>query len=103
MSLRGKMSLRLRLVIVMWALSAAGGLVHAAGGAEQKLAADFWEWRARTGQYTGDDVTRMERPLGVVRDWSALGVEIQRTELANFEERWRALEDPQAPTTQQVD
>jgi len=103
MGWRGKMSLRLQAVIVVWALSEVGGLAHAAAPTEQKLAADFWEWRARTGQYTGDDVTRMDRPLGVVRDWSALGVEIQRAELANFEERWRALEDPRAPITQQVD
>jgi hypothetical protein len=98
-----KMSRRVPTVIAVLALSSVGGLSHAAAGSEQKLAADFWEWRARTGQYTGDDVTRMERPPGVVRDWSALGVEIQRTELASFEERWRAQNDPSAPITQQVD
>jgi len=94
---------RLQTTMVLWALSAVGGLAHGAAGPEQKLAADFWQWRARTGQYTGGDVARMERPLGVVRDWSASGVQIQRTELSTFEDRWRALADPRAPVAQQVD
>jgi len=89
--------------MVVWALSAVNGFSHGAAGSEQKLAVDFWQWRARTAQYTGDDVARMERPPGVVRDWSALGVQIQRTELTSFEDRWRALGDPRAPIAQQVD
>jgi hypothetical protein len=58
----------------------------------EKLAFGFWAWRARSGQYTSDDVPRMERPLG--------GVEKQRKELAEFEERWRAVDDPKAPVHQ---
>ena len=94
---------RLQASIVVLALSSVCEFSHGAAGSEQKLAADFWEWRARTGQYTGNDVARMERPPGVVRDWSALGVQIQRTELSSFEDRWRALGDPRAPIAQQVD
>ena len=70
---------------------------------DQKLAADFWAWRVLTGQYTGDDVTRVERPHGVQRDWSAAGVEKQKRELASFEERWRQLDDPPEAVSQQVD
>jgi len=70
---------------------------------DEKLAADFWTWRARFGQYTGDDVTRMERPRGVVRDWSAASVEKQREDLAAFDARWKKLDDPGAPVPQQVD
>jgi len=70
---------------------------------DQKLASDFWAWRARTGQYTGDDVTRMERPLGLARSWSAASVEKQQKELSTFEERWRRQNDPGAPVPQQVD
>ena len=36
----------------------------------QKLAQDFWNWRARYAPFTADDVNRMERPGGT-RDWSA--------------------------------
>ena len=34
-----------------------------------KLADDFWAWRAKYAPFTGDDVNRMERPGGM-RDWS---------------------------------
>lgn len=92
----------LTVLIMSFALVAQGSAQRAADS-DEKLASDFWAWRARTGQYTGDDVTRMERPFGVVRDWSAAGVEKQRKELAEFEGRWRAVEDPKAPVRQQVD
>lgn len=81
----------------------ASGFARQSGDSDEKLASDFWSWRARYGQYTGDDVTRMERPLGVVRDWSATSVEKQRKELATFDERWRKLNDATAPVHQQVD
>jgi hypothetical protein len=45
----------------------------------------------------------MERPLGVVRDWSRAGVERQLAELTTLEERWRRRNDPRAKVTQQVD
>src|ERR1035441_10737243 len=45
----------------------------------------------------------MERPAGVVRDWSAAGVEKQRKDLAAFDERWKRLNNPGAPIPQQVD
>ena len=64
---------------------------------DEKLSADFWAWRARYGQYTTDDINRMERPAGVVRDWSAASVETQRKELAAFEGRWKKLDDRKAP------
>jgi len=79
------------------------GVAQQARDSDERLASDFWSWRARYGQYTSDDVTRMERPLGVVRDWTAKGVEEQRKELATFDERWRKLNDPAAPVRQQVD
>ncbi len=81
----------------------ASGFAQRSGDSDEKLASDFWLWRARYGQYTGDDVTRMERPRGVVRDWSATSVEKQRKELATFDERWRKLNDSTVPVHQQVD
>ena len=64
---------------------------------DQRLASDFWAWRARTAQYTNDDVTRIERPFGVDRDWSAAAIAKQRAQLANFDERWSKLGNPADP------
>ncbi len=97
------MSKRVQALVAVCALSVAASFSQPAADSDQKLASDFWTWRARTGQYTGDDVTRMERPLGVVRDWSAASVEQQRRDLAAFEERWRRQGSPKAPVSQQVD
>lgn len=94
---------RLQALLCVCALAGATGLAQSGSDSDQRVAADFWAWRARTGQYTSDDVNRMERPLGVIRDWSAAGVEKQRRELAQFEERWKKQEDRSAPVPQQVD
>lgn len=97
------MSIHLRTLMALGALSVTTGLSQAATDSEQKLSADFWEWRARTAQFTADDVTRMERPPGVGRDWSATGVARQLADLTSFEERWRREDDPRAAVARQVD
>lgn len=97
------MSKRVQTLIAVLVLCVATAFSQPAADSDQKLASDFWAWRARTGQYTGDDVTRMERPLGVVRNWSAASIEEQRKELSAFEERWRRQDNPSAPVSQQVD
>jgi hypothetical protein len=89
--------------VVVCLILVALGFAHQAADSDEKLASDFWSWRARYAQYTGDDVPRMERPAGVVRDWSAAIVEGQRKELAAFEVRWRNLADKKLPVSQQVD
>jgi hypothetical protein len=81
----------------------ASGFAQQSGDSNERLGSDFWSWRARYGQYTSDDVNRMERPMGAVRDWSATSVEKQRKELAAFDERWKKLNDSTAPVHQQVD
>jgi hypothetical protein len=81
----------------------ASGFAQQSGDSNDKLTSDFWSWRARLGPYTGDDVTRMERPAGLVRDWSAKSVQEQRKELATFDVRWRNLYESSAPVQQQVD
>ncbi|MGZ4985097.1 MAG: DUF885 domain-containing protein [Chthoniobacterales bacterium] len=68
----------------------------------QKLADDFWTWRAKYAPFTGDDVNRIERPGGV-RDWSAASIEKRRTDLAGFEARWKELKPEAWPIPQQVD
>ena len=79
-------------------------LVHASAATESldKLANDFWAWRARCAPFTGDDVNRLERPSGT-RDWSRASIEKQRKELAEFEARWKKLDPAQWAIPQQVD
>lgn len=68
----------------------------------QKLAADFWGWRAEYAPFSGDDVNRMERPGGK-RDWSAASIEKRRADLAKFEARWKGIDPSSWPIPQQVD
>ena len=79
-------------------------LVHASAATEalDKLANDFWAWRAKRAPFTGDDVNRLERPGGT-RDWSRASIENQRKELAEFEARWKKLDPTQWAIPEQVD
>ena len=67
-----------------------------------KLADDFWTWRAKYAPFTGDDVNRIERPGGI-RDWSRARIEQQRKDLAEFEARWIKIDPAQWPISKQVD
>src|SRR6202046_3715273 len=57
----------------------------------QKLADDFWQWRARFQPFTSDDIPRIDRPSGP-RDWSAASVAKQRTALDTFEKSWKDID-----------
>jgi len=94
---------RRRALFALCMVLVASGFAQQSKDSNERLASDFWSWRARYGQYTSDDVTRMERPLGAVRDWSVASVEKQRKELAAFDERWKKLNDSTAPVHLQVD
>ena len=59
-----------------------------------KLANDFWIWRAKYAPFTGDDVNRMER-TGGTRDWSRASIDKQRKNLAEFEARWKKIDPAQ--------
>ena len=39
-----------------------------------KLADDFWTWRAKYAPFTGDDVNRIERPSGT-RAWLRVNID----------------------------
>jgi uncharacterized protein (DUF885 family) len=67
-----------------------------------KLANDFWSWRAKYAPFTGDDVNRIERPGGT-RDWSRASIDKQRKDLAEFEARWKKIDPAQSPIAKQVD
>ncbi len=84
-----------------------GWLVLSAVGQTQpdsleKLAADFWTWRAMYAPFTGDDVNRMERPGGT-RDWSQASIGTRRKDLAALEARWKKIDIAGWPIPQQVD
>src|SRR5262252_9793328 len=69
------------------------------------LGADFWSWRARTQPVSGDDIPRIERPIGWALDWSPASVVAQRSELEGFQQLHRALGEHGSgwPIDQQVD
>lgn len=67
-----------------------------------KLANDFWIWRAKYAPFTGDDVNRMER-TGGTRDWSRASIDKQRKNLAEFEARWKKIDPAKWPIAKQVD
>ena len=67
-----------------------------------KLASDFWTWRAKYAPFTGDDVNRIERPGGT-RDWSRAKIDNQRKELGEFETRWKKIDTHAWPIARQVD
>jgi uncharacterized protein (DUF885 family) len=67
-----------------------------------KLADDFWTWRAKHAPFTGDDVNRIERPGGT-RDWSRASIDNRHKDLAAFEARWKKIDSTQWPIPQQVD
>jgi uncharacterized protein (DUF885 family) len=55
-----------------------------------RLASEFWTWRAEYRPFTFDDVPRMEHTSGV-REWSAAAIVKQRVDLAAFERRWKTM------------
>jgi uncharacterized protein (DUF885 family) len=67
-----------------------------------KLADDFWSWRAKYAPFTGDDVNRIERPGGM-RDWSKASIDRRRNDLEQFESRRKNLNASDWPIPQQVD
>src|SRR5436190_15441617 len=67
-----------------------------------KLADDFWLWRAKYAPFTGDDVNRMERPGGM-RDWSRESIDQRRKDLEQFEGDWKKIDPNSWPISRQVD
>src|SRR5438132_6528343 len=88
---------------VLFVIVAAGETLHAQQTESlDKLAGDFWTWRARYAPFNGDDVPRMERPGGM-RDWSRAKIVNHRSELAEFESRWKKVDIKGWPVPKQVD
>ena len=88
---------------VLFVIVAAGETLHTQQTESlDKLAGDFWTWRARYAPFNGDDVPRMERPGGM-RDWSRANIDNHRSELAEFESRWKKIDINGWPVPKQVD
>ena len=68
----------------------------------ERLADDFWTWRAKYAPFTGDDVNRIERPGGI-RDWSRASIDQQRKDHEQFEARWKKIDPSHWSIPQQVD
>jgi uncharacterized protein (DUF885 family) len=90
-----------RIFVALLLLSAVS-LAPAKADSLDKLASDFWTWRAKYRPFTGDDVPRMEHSGGL-RDWSAAAVAKQRADLAEFERRWKVLHTDGWPVARMVD
>ncbi|HWY49894.1 MAG TPA: DUF885 domain-containing protein [Chthoniobacterales bacterium] len=92
-----------RFCAILLIIAAAAETLHAQQtDALDKLAADFWTWRARYAPFTGDDVNRIERPGGT-RDWSHAKIDSERKELSEFEARWQKFDSHTWAIARQVD
>lgn len=69
----------------------------------ERLAREFWQWRAANQPFSPDDISRIERPLGLARDWSGEAVARRRAELVNFEQQWLEIETDAWPVADRVD
>jgi uncharacterized protein (DUF885 family) len=87
---------------IVLAFFASAQAVFSQGEALDKLANDFWVWRANYAPFTGDDVNRIER-AGGIRDWSAAAIDQQHRDLAGFEAEWKKLDVGGWPISKQVD
>ena len=92
----------MKMRVALLALTAICVANIAAAESLEKLADDFWTWRAKYAPFTGDDVNRLERPGGI-RDWSRASINQRQNDLKQFETRWKNIDSSSWPIPQQVD
>jgi uncharacterized protein (DUF885 family) len=69
-----------------------------------ELSDSFWQWRAQEQPFSDDDIPRIERPTGLVVDWSSQTIAQRLQQLDVFEQRWKSLApSAQTPIQEQVD
>jgi uncharacterized protein (DUF885 family) len=90
------------LILLFLCPCAMRGQTQPATEAFDKLANDFWSWRAKYAPFTADDVNRLERPGGV-RDWSAAAIDRRTRDLKEFDARYQKIDPSGWPIPQQVD
>jgi uncharacterized protein (DUF885 family) len=92
----------LRYLVVLSLLFASAYVAHADSVGE--LSDTFWQWRAQEQPFSNDDIPRIERPEGLVVDWSPKTVAQRLQQLKDFEQRWSVLAPAaEAPVHDQVD
>jgi uncharacterized protein (DUF885 family) len=92
----------LRYLAVLSLLFASTYVAHADSLGE--LSDTFWQWRAQEQPFSDDDIPRIERPDGLVVDWSPKTIAQRLQQLKTFEQRWSVLAPPaQSPVPDQVD
>ena len=92
----------LRYLALLSLLFASTYVAHADSLGE--LSDTFWQWRAQEQPFSNDDIPRIERPDGLVVDWSPKTIEQRLQQLKTFEQRWSVLVPPaQSPVPGQVD
>ncbi len=92
----------LRCIAVLGLLFASSVLVRADSLAD--LSGSFWQWRAVEQPFSDDDIPRIERPVGLVVDWSPATVTQRLRELDGFERRWKGIAPAEGtPVQEQVD
>jgi uncharacterized protein (DUF885 family) len=78
--------------------------LHTRADSVAEFSESFWQWRAQEQPFGNDDIPRIERPAGLVVDWSPKTVALRLQQLKDFEQRWSALAPPaQTPIHDQVD
>jgi uncharacterized protein (DUF885 family) len=78
--------------------------VFARADSLSELSDSFWQWRAQEQPFSDDDIPRIERPAGLVVDWSPQTITNRLQQLDVFEQRWKALApSAQTPIHEQVD
>jgi uncharacterized protein (DUF885 family) len=78
--------------------------VFARADSLSELSDSFWQWRAQEQPFSGDDIPRIDRPAGLVVDWSPQTITQRLQQLDAFEQRWKSLAPPaQIPVHEQVD
>jgi uncharacterized protein (DUF885 family) len=69
----------------------------------QKLAREFWNWRAIHQPLSYDDIPRIERSPAWVPDWSPQTIATRRADMIRFEQLWRNVDLSGWAISQQVD
>jgi hypothetical protein len=69
----------------------------------QRLAENFWTWRAANQPVSSDDIPRIERPSDWAPDWSKTAFARRRRELIRFANRHREILVRLWPVSEQVD
>jgi uncharacterized protein (DUF885 family) len=78
--------------------------VFARADSLSELSDSFWQWRAQEQPFSDDDIPRIERPAGLVVDWSSQTIAQRLQQLDVFEQRWKSLAPAaQTPIHDQVD